>query len=86
MPYTRVQQASNGTDAASLTITLGSTPAVGDLLVAWANSDATVTQGGSGWTAGPDVVDGNGAYSWYKIAGASEPSSVTFTPSVSDYI
>lgn len=86
MPYSRIQQASNGLTAASLTITLGSTPIAGDLLVAWANSDATVTIGGSGWTAGPSQVDGNGAYSWYKIAGASEPSSVTFTPSVSDFI
>lgn len=86
MPYNRIQQASDGTTAASLPITLGATPTAGNLLVAWANSDATVTIGGAGWTAGPSQVDGNGAYSWYKIAGVSEPSSVTFTPSASDFI
>jgi hypothetical protein len=86
VPYTRVQQASNGNTSAALTITLGGTPAAGNLVVAWANSDATVTIGGSGWTAGPSQIDGNGAYTWYKIAGGSEPSAVVFTPSVSDFI
>lgn len=82
----RVQKASNGANAANTIVTLGATPTVGNLLVAWANSDATVTMGGSGWTAGPSVIDGNGAYFWWKVAAAAEPAAVTFTPSISDYI
>lgn len=84
MTYARVQNQSGGASAASLTVTLGATPTTGNLLVAWANSNATVTIGSAGWAAGPSVIDGNGAYLWWKVAGASEPSSVTFTPSVSD--
>lgn len=86
MGFARVQNAADGANSTSLTITLGATPAAGNLLIAWANSDATVTHSGTGWTAGPSVIDGNGAYTWWKIAGSSEPAAVTFTPSVSDYI
>jgi hypothetical protein len=83
---TRVQNASDGVDGAALTVTLTAAPTGGNLLVAWANSDALVSIGGSGWNAGPSIIDGNGAYSWWKVAGGGEPSSVTFTPSVSDWI
>jgi len=86
MGFARVQNATGNASAASLTVTLGAGPTVGNLLIAWANSNATVTIGGTGWTAGPSVIDGNGAYFWWRVAGASEPSSVTFTPSVSDSI
>jgi hypothetical protein len=82
----RVQNASGGDNAAALTVTLAAAPTSGNLLVAWANSDALVSIGGSGWNAGPAIIDGNGAYSWWKVAGSSEPSSVVFTPSVSDWI
>lgn len=86
MSAARVQNASNGVDGASLTVTLSAAPTPGNLLVAWGNSDALVSIGGSGWNAGPSIIDGNGAYSWWKVAGSSEPSSVVFTPSVSDWI
>lgn len=86
MAYARVQNAVGNANAASLTVTFGAGPTAGNLLVAWANSNATVTIGGTGWTAGPSVIDGNGAYFWWKVAGASEPAGVTFTPSVSDNI
>lgn len=86
MSVARVQNAVSGVNAASVTVTLGSVPTAGNLLVAWANSDALVTIGGTGWNAGPVVIDGNGAYAWYKTAGVSEPSAVTFTPSVPDWI
>jgi hypothetical protein len=86
MTFARVQNASDGTNSTSLTINLGAPPTTGNLLIAWANSDATVSIGGTGWTAGPSVIDGNGAYVWWKAVGASEPASVAFTPSVSDYI
>lgn len=86
MTVSRVQDAAGGINAASLTVTLAGTPAAGNLLIAWANSDALVSIGGTGWTAGPSVIDGNGTYLWWRIAGSSEPSSVVFTPSVADYI
>lgn len=86
MVVARVQNAASGVNAASATVTLAAAPTAGNLLVAWANSDATVTIGGSGWTAGPVVIDGNGAYAWFKVAGAGEPAAATFTPSVSDWI
>lgn len=84
--WTRVQQAANGANGASTTVTLGTTPVVGNLLVAWANSDLTVTMNGLGWTVGPSVLDSNAAYFWWKVAGASEATSVTFTPSSSDFV
>jgi len=84
--FARVQNAAGGTDDVSLTVTLPAPPSAGNLLIAVANADATVTIGGSGWNAGPSIIDGNGAYLWWKIAGSGEPSAVTFTPSVSDYI
>jgi len=83
---TRVQAAASGVNGASATATLAAAPTAGNLLVAWANSDALVTIGGSGWNAGPVVIDGNGAYAWWKVAGPGEPAAVTFTPSVSDWI
>lgn len=86
MGVTRVQAAAEGVNGATVTATLPAAPTTGNLLVAWANSDALVTIGGSGWTAGPVVIDGNGAYAWWKIAAASESAAVTFTPSVSDWI
>jgi hypothetical protein len=86
MGVARVQAAAEGVNGASVTVTLGTAPTAGNLLVAWANSDALVSIGGTGWTAGPVVIDGNGAYAWWKIAGAGEPSAVTFTPSVPDWI
>src|SRR3954471_873542 len=100
MAATRVQSASNagaagspsvratqGWGAASLAV--GSTqgwaaPTAGNLLVAWANSDATVTVNNT-MTLQSSVVDGNGVYLWSKAAAGTE-SSWTFTPSVSDKI
>jgi hypothetical protein len=51
-------------------------PTAGNLLVVSANSDSTVSApSGSGtWTAGPSIIDGNGTYSWYKIATGTETS------------
>jgi hypothetical protein len=86
MGVARVQNASDGVNGASLTVNLGAAPTTGNLLIGWANSDALVGIGGSGWNAGPSIIDGNGAYSWWKVAGAGEPTSTTFTPSVPDWI
>lgn len=54
MSVVRVQTAAAGLDAA-----LGAAPAPGNLSLAWANSDATVSIG-PGWTARPSVIDGRG--------------------------
>jgi hypothetical protein len=65
MGFARVQNAAGGVDGASLTVTLPATPTAGNLLIAVANADATVTHDGTGWTAGPSIIDGNGAYLWW---------------------
>ena len=56
---------------------------VGDLLVAITGSsdNQTPTISGSGWTNSEHVVNGTVAQLtvWWKIAGASEPTSITFT-------
>lgn len=73
--------------ASGATVSIGagdgwSTPTSGNLLVVTVNSDATVTMTTSGFTAGPSIVDGNGAYAWYKVAAGTE-STVTVTPGAS---
>lgn len=81
MAFAAVQRKSKGTVATSVAIGSGdgwATPTSGNLLVASANSDSTVTM--SGWTSGPSVVDGNGAYVFYKTSAGTE-STVTATPS-----
>jgi hypothetical protein len=81
MAATMVQNATNlSAGASSLTIssTNGWTaPTAGNILVAWANSDTTISL--TGWTAGPSVVDGNGVYMWYKVATGGEVT-IPFTP------
>lgn len=58
----------------------GGAPASGDLLTLSVSSDTTVSTP-SGWTLGPSDVHSIGAYLFYRIAGASEPSSVTIITS-----
>lgn len=86
MPAAAVQRvAASGASVASLSVssstvpTAWNTPSAGSLLVVTANSDATVTMTTAGFTAGPSVVDGNGAYLWWKIAAGTE-STITVTP------
>lgn len=71
-----------GTSVVSLSIGSGDgwvTPTPGNLLVVSGNSDATLTMTTAGFTAGPSVVDGNGAYVWFKQATGAE-STITITP------
>jgi hypothetical protein len=80
MAATQVQKATN-TSAGAATLAVGSAqgwaaPTAGNVLVAWANANITMTL--SGWTAGPSVVDGNGAYMWYKSAAGTE-TTITFS-------
>jgi hypothetical protein len=83
--FAAVQRKGKGaTSVSSLSIGAGdgwATPTSGNLLVLTANSDATVSTP-SGWTAGPSVIDGNGAYIFWKISAGSE-STVTITPGAS---
>lgn len=89
MTITAVQRIAKGTNGASVSIGSGdgwATPTAGNLLVISANSDALVTLNSpTGVSAGPSIIDGNGTYTWYKIAAGTE-STITGTPSVSDHI
>ena len=82
MAATLVQSASNSSNgAATLAVASGQgwgTPVAGNLLVITGNGDTTLT-GPVGFTAGPSVVDGNGAYLWWKVAAGTE-TTVTMTP------
>lgn len=77
---TQVAEASG----ASLTATLGATPTVGNILLAVSNSDSTLTIGGA-WTQRFNFVSDQGFYIWDRVAGASEPTAITVTPSSSTY-
>jgi hypothetical protein len=89
MAIAAVQRVGKGANATSVSIGSGdgwATPTAGNLLVFSANSDATVTLSGAGTvTNTPSIIDGNGAYTWYKFASGSE-TTITGTPSVSDDI
>lgn len=82
MAFSAVQRkAKSASAAASVSIGAGdgwATPTSGNLLVVSANSDATVNTP-SGYTLGPSVVDGNGAYVFWKISAGNE-STVTVSP------
>jgi hypothetical protein len=89
MAIAAVQRVGKGANATSVSIGPGdgwATPTAGNLLVFSANSDATVTLSGAGTvTNTPSIIDGNGAYAWYKFATGSE-TTITGTPSTSDDI
>lgn len=90
MAIAPVQRVVKGLVGTSVSIGAGdgwAAPTPGNLLVFSANSDATVTLSGAGTvTNGPSIIDGNGAYTWYKIAATGSETTVTGTPSVSDDI
>lgn len=82
MAFSAVQRKGKaGLAVSSLSIGSGdgwATPTSGNLIVVSANSDATVSTP-TGYTAGPSVVDGNGAYLFWKVSDGTE-STVTVTP------
>lgn len=82
MPLTLVQRQTNQSAAnvASLAGTYSPAPTSGNLLVAHANSDATVTMTSSGWTLSVSSVNDTGLYQWSKVAGGGESATVTITP------
>jgi hypothetical protein len=69
---------------ASQSATLSTPATAGHLLVACANSDATLTTP-SGFTLAASAINAQGGYLWYKIASGGE-ATVTTTPSVSDVV
>lgn len=77
---------------ATATVTVAN-PTLGNVLLAWGNSDATIstpTDNGTGaaWTLCHSNIDGNGAYVWRKqvAAGDTTMTVVTFTPGASTTI
>jgi hypothetical protein len=77
---TQVQKKSyfSTADADTHTIVLDSTPVEGNLLVMSISSDWYVNSV-SGWTAGPTVAENGVGSMFWKIAGASEPTSIAVT-------
>src|SRR6187402_1779411 len=73
--------ASPDAQVANLSVTLDTAATAGNLLVAAACSDATLT-GPSGFSLGEDAVDAQGAYIWWKTAAGGE-TTLTVTPGVS---
>jgi hypothetical protein len=87
MPVPVQRQAKGQTTGATITMGSGdgwSAPTAGNTIVVTANSDATVTitNIGTAWTSGPNIVDGNGAYSWVKTSQGTE-TTITLTPGAS---
>lgn len=70
--------------AATSTVLTVANPALGNVLLAWANSDGTQTvptDNGTGavWTLRASVVDGNGCYLWTKQVAAGDTTITTVT-------
>jgi hypothetical protein len=82
MPLSLIQRITNQSAAqvTTLSAVYTTTPVQGHLLVTIGNSDATLGVT-AGWSLATQSVNDTGLYQWYKIAGASEPSTVTVTPS-----
>ncbi|MEJ0073256.1 MAG: hypothetical protein WDN27_04230 [Candidatus Saccharibacteria bacterium] len=72
--------------ATSLTATFGSTPTQGDLLIAAAGGNSALTMSSSGWSLAASETLIQSAYIWYKIAGASESTSVQVSVGSADTI
>lgn len=75
MPITAAQRVSNAAIGAT-SVSVGApqgwvTPTAGSLLVMTLNVDV-IASTPSGWTLGPNVVDDNAAYLFYKIAAGTE--------------
>ncbi|MFN2592949.1 MAG: hypothetical protein ABR532_08985 [Candidatus Dormibacteria bacterium] len=87
MPPTLVQKkgAQTGASSASLDVTLDAPPTAGNLLVAAANSDATVATP-TGFTLAVSAVNQQGLYIWYRVVQGGDSATVTFVPSVSDSV
>lgn len=93
MTVAAVQRVGKGNNAAAGSIAVGAgdgwaTPTTGNLLVVSANGDFTTTAptGAGTWTAGPSIIDGNGAYTWYKVSDGTESTiTVALTSGTFDF-
>lgn len=65
--------------SAAPTATVAATPAVGNLLLCWWVSGSDATLSNSGWTEPLLSRQNVGSALYWKIAGVSEPKTVTFT-------
>src|SRR3954466_14027257 len=85
MPLTLVQKnkAGSAVAVASQACVYGATPTQGNLLIAGANSDNTGSMTSTGWTLGTSSVNASGLYQYWKIAGAGESTTVTWSPASS---
>ena len=91
MAFTHVESAQNNGTATNGTITLAAAPSSGDLVVAYVNRNGTdsisIDAAGSAWTEVvneiPSGETGRQAQHW-KIAGASESATITWTFGSSD--
>ena len=79
---TQIQKKSYGSTAGSTThaITLDSTPVNGDMLILGIVADDLFSSiSGSGWSQAVQSLDNSSTYFYWKIAGASEPTTITVT-------
>lgn len=80
MSFTRVQSTSNlWTSTANPSLTLVSTPGQGNLLLAWWASGSVLTIQQSGWNEVISSQQNVGSALYWKLAGASEPKTVSWT-------
>jgi hypothetical protein len=86
MPLTQVQQNTGQANptAGALSVVFGSAPVQNNLLICAAMSSSFGSMTSTGWSSGPLTDDFDAMYMYYKIAGASESSTVSWTPSAND--
>lgn len=88
MPLTQVQQNTNSASPAAggVSVVFASPPVQNNLLLCAAMSGSFGNMTSSGWTLDPLLQEDQfcAMYLYYKIAGSSESSTVTWTPTVND--
>lgn len=88
VPLSGIQEVQNksygsAADATGHTITLNTTPVAGNLLILCVNADYDIPTPPSGWTLVVKPAAFCIAAMYYKVAGASEPTSITVTQDTS---
>jgi hypothetical protein len=79
------QGAQSAGSTSSLSVTLGSAPIPGNLLVAACNSDATVATP-TGFLLAVSAISGQALYLWYRVVQSGDSATVAFAPSVADSV
>jgi hypothetical protein len=70
--------------AGALNVVYATPPVQNNLLIVAAMSSSFGSMTSTGWSSGPLTDDFDAMYMYYKIAGASESSTVSWTPSAND--